>query len=393
MSRRCGGNVSPLVAFESRPPRPTIPSTPSPVPSADAADGSGASENEPPSTEVEAALAFALRGRSTRAIVEALKGAQDDGSSRPEGRRGITAFVRSLFVTNAGGPAIVIPPGADPMSAASSCRELARWSVALAVALALGQGCGGSVRVSAVGDAAPDTNGSQGIAADGSSLEAATQDATSEATTSTGDASPGADAATGIDGSPDASAEGASEDSVAPPTSDAAAYDAASDADAGTSAEDSGEPSSDATSTACGTTGLACCPGDQCDATGLWCVAGTCVACGNPGAPCCGTTCNAGNICFAIGSVSQCQACGQPGQPCCTTEPACGATGNAISGDGLCWCTGGGAGEPGGSCTSTCSDPGYACWFGACVECGDLAEPCCGSTCSSSLSCSAGSCQ
>ncbi len=280
------------------------------------------------------------------------------------------------------------------MSAASTRRELACWGFALAAAVVLAPACGGSVHVSAAGDAAPDSSGSQGNAADGStdgsSLEAATSDATSTGDApardaSGADSSLGADAATGVDASADASTDGASEDSAAPPTSDAA--------DAGTSGEDSGEPSSDATSTACGTTGLACCPGDQCDATGLWCVAGTCVPCGNPGAPCCGTTCNAGNICFAIGSVSQCQACGQPGQPCCATEPACEGGGDTISGHGLCWCTGGGAGGPGGSCTSTCSDPGYACWFGACVECGDLAEPCCGSTCSSGLSCSGGSCQ
>src|SRR5262249_29219312 len=143
--------------------------------------------------------------------------------------------------------------------------------------------------------------------------------------------------------------------------------------------------SPDATSSACGTTGMPCCPGNQCDATGLWCVAGTCVACGNAGAPCCGTTCNAGNICFAIGNVSQCQACGQPGQPCCSTEPAC-VKGTTVSGHGLCYCSGA-------SCTSTCSEPGHTCWFNTCVECGDLGEPCCGSTCSSSLSCTAGSCQ
>lgn len=286
--------------------------------------------------------------------------------------------------------------GLVPMSGASMRRELAHRGVALTIALTAA--CGGSANLSNVGDATPDGEG-QGIAAD-ASTDTGEEPAHDS---SVADSNPGADATTGIDASADASSEGGNEDSTAPPpgdataddanmTSDAAAHDDASmAADEGTSEEDSGEASTDATSGACGTTGLACCPGNQCDATGLWCVSGRCVACGSPGAPCCGTTCNAGNICFAVGSVSQCQACGQPGQPCCTTEPACPG-GNTISGRGLCFCTGGGGG-PGGPCTSTCSDPGYTCWFNVCVVCGDLGEPCCGSSCSSGLSCSGGSCQ
>jgi hypothetical protein len=273
--------------------------------------------------------------------------------------------------------------GLVPMSTTSMRRALAGWGVALTVALT--HACGGSANLPAEGDAAPDS-GAQAIAADGSTDTG--QETARDA--SVADSSPGADATTGIDASADASTQGG-KDSTAPPTGDAAADDGSSTGDAAADdasmTADSGEASgSDATSDACGTTGLACCSGNQCDATGLWCVGGRCVACGNPGTPCCGTTCNAGNVCFAVGSLSQCQACGQPGQPCCTTEPACPGGGSTVSGQGLCFCSGG-------SCTFTCSDPSHTCWFNVCVVCGDVGEPCCGSTCSSGLSCGGGSCR
>ncbi len=168
------------------------------------------------------------------------------------------------------------------------------------------------------------------------------------------------------------------------------------------------QPSSggpDVTPSICGASSQACCGGDQCQDTALWCITGMCLTCGSSGAPCCGTACNAGNVCVAVGSRSQCQACGQPGQPCCGTTPAC--VNNNIdygcAGRGeLSYCalinnTGGG--QPGDTCTDACSgsDPSYACVSNGhtslCVACGGLENPCCGTHCGVGLTCTTGFCQ
>jgi hypothetical protein len=341
-----------------------------------------------------------------------------------------------------------------------------RWPVAVGGAfvtgaLALG-GCGGSAHVSAEGDAALDgsagsgamsgsgssgsgssggsssgagSGSSGGAGTDGSSdgptpEAAAGRDATSTADALARDAaevdsSSGPDVSTGADASADASTQGASdaseaggtnEDSDAPPGNDASTFDStvtpdASDASA--SAEDSGEPSSDAAAGACGTTGLACCPGDQCTDTELWCVGGVCSICGSSGQPCCGVDCNSGNVCIANSERSDCMACGGPGQVCCTSLPECQ---NEASGYG-CYSWGllenclnvpaaistGVTGEPGEKCSSTCSDPADTCFLSMtlmsmntvgpdpfCVTCGNLDLPCCnGTTCEMGLSCGA----
>ena len=160
---------------------------------------------------------------------------------------------------------------------------------------------------------------------------------------------------------------------------------------------------SDAMSGTCGTTGNACCPGEQCENTGLSCVGGVCSACGTAGEPCCGTSCNAGASCIAVGATSLCAACGQPGQVCCTTMPAC-ANGDTCTVRGsLSYCiniSSGTTGQPGDRCASTCVSPSNACYgppqdgpASTCVVCGGLANPCCGTTCGTGLSCTAGTCQ
>ena len=189
--------------------------------------------------------------------------------------------------------------------------------------------------------------------------------------------------------------------------------DASSDDSGGGSLDDAssggsssgGSSSGGATSGACGTTGQACCPGEQCVDTELWCVGGICAACGSTGQPCCGTACNAGISCIAVGAASECEACGQPGQPCCTTQPSCINAGDGYGcwpnvWHGLDYCLNTNAsttGQPGEPCTTTCVDPTYACASAVdspnCLACGGLAEPCCGTTCGAGLSCTAGTCQ
>jgi hypothetical protein len=124
-------------------------------------------------------------------------------------------------------------------------------------------------------------------------------------------------------------------------------------------------------------------------------------SCGAAGQSCCGTSCNAGNACVAIGGASQCEACGQPGQLCCTTMPACqDAADSCFFRDALQYCMSGSPGtlgQPGDGCTTTCADPADTCVSNGmssyCIVCGGLGNPCCGTTCGTSLHCAAGTCQ
>lgn len=123
--------------------------------------------------------------------------------------------------------------------------------------------------------------------------------------------------------------------------------------------------------------------------------------CGTPGTPCCGTSCNAGDVCVAIGGVAQCQACGEPGQPCCATMPACADTADSCFYQGsLMYCMNdspGTLGQAGDGCTTTCADPGDTCLSNGmssyCIACGGLGNPCCGTSCGPSLRCMAGTCR
>jgi hypothetical protein len=123
--------------------------------------------------------------------------------------------------------------------------------------------------------------------------------------------------------------------------------------------------------------------------------------CGVAGQACCGTSCNAGNVCVVIDRVSQCEACGEPGQPCCTTVPACAAVADGCFFSGsLQYCLNnsvGTPGQPGDRCSPTCADPTTTCvdngMTSYCVACGGLGNPCCGTTCAASLQCTAGACQ
>ena len=124
--------------------------------------------------------------------------------------------------------------------------------------------------------------------------------------------------------------------------------------------------------------------------------------CGGAGQACCGTSCNAGQVCVALAGVSQCETCGQPGQPCCTTMPACADTADSCFVSGaLHYCLNyqpGTLGQPGDGCTTTCVDPASTCVSNGmsayCIACGGLGNPCCGgTTCGASLQCTAGTCQ
>jgi hypothetical protein len=209
-------------------------------------------------------------------------------------------------------------------------------------------------------------------------------------------------------------------------TGDASSSSAGSGSGSGSSSSDGnqGLPAS------CGASGEPCCNGTACNA-GLTCNAAVCsgsssgssggtvssggsgldsgsgagAACGAAGESCCGTSCNAGDVCVAIGGLSQCEVCGQPGQPCCTTVPACadamgGCFGTGGAGGSLEYCQSNGAGvlgQPGARCTTTCADPTYTCIFNGmtsyCIACGGLGNPCCGATCGAGLHCTAGTCQ
>ena len=124
-------------------------------------------------------------------------------------------------------------------------------------------------------------------------------------------------------------------------------------------------------------------------------------SCGVAGQSCCGTSCNVGNTCVATAGASQCQACGQPGQLCCTTMPACAAAADScFFRDALQYCmsgTPGTLGQPGDGCATTCADPADTCVSNGmssyCIVCGGLGNPCCGTTCGTSLHCAGGTCQ
>jgi hypothetical protein len=117
-------------------------------------------------------------------------------------------------------------------------------------------------------------------------------------------------------------------------------------------------------------------------------------ACGAAGLPCCGTTCNGGNVCVALGGKSQCEPCGALSQPCCTTVPRCAdsTAGCAYSGV-LEYCLPISVNP----CSGSCADPAQTCVSNGmtsfCVACGGLGNACCGSTCSSGLQCTGGKCQ
>jgi hypothetical protein len=331
-------------------------------------------------------------------------------------------------------------------------------SAALSFAVLGSSGCGGKGgEVSTAADASTDgkfgdsaiyesssSGSSSSSSGAGSSGTGSSSSGIGAGDASSNDASGGSDGASTVDGSSGDALSGASGSSSGDASSgDAAGSDAsansgdASSADAGLSSNDassadapSGSDSarsddasssgpdggSDAMSGTCGTTGLACCPGDQCTDTELWCVAGVCSPCGSSGQPCCGVDCNSGNVCIATSERSECMACGGPGQVCCTSLPECQ---NEASGYG-CWSWGllenclnvpaaistGVTGEPGEECSSTCSDPADTCFLSMtsmnavgpdpfCVTCGNLDLPCCdGTTCETGLSCgSSGYCE
>lgn len=156
----------------------------------------------------------------------------------------------------------------------------------------------------------------------------------------------------------------------------------------------------------CGTTCQPCCPGDQCQNTGLWCVARVCSPCGGVGQPCCGNTCKAGNICIAVGATATCSACGAPGEIACGTMPQCTSLDDEVIPLGpLDYCINNlstaQTGQPGERCATSCVDAKHACYTppssgngsGLCVVCGGLDNPCCGTACGGGLTCKGGLCQ
>jgi hypothetical protein len=144
------------------------------------------------------------------------------------------------------------------------------------------------------------------------------------------------------------------------------------------------------------------------------CEQGVCASdagtCGAVGAPCCGTTCTAGNAVCGTGDASDsCVACGGAGELCCGSagNRSCTAAGTACSGDtaaSTCvtcgipgnpccpgnLCTGGGCCTPGntyGTCIAAdtdCPDNDGVCQAGVCVgdagPCGGSGDPCCART-------------
>jgi len=167
----------------------------------------------------------------------------------------------------------------------------------------------------------------------------------------------------------------------------------------------------------CGTSGLACCPGnpngagnasDFCTQTGTACDPGSgvgCRNCGGTGQPCCdGQVCLSGGCCDAsshqciqIGAncpgaqgvclLGGCQsgACGRLGAPCCGGGVSCTAPSSTCS-NGTCVACGG-SGQP--CCPPNrgsggyCGEP-FVCQTGTnrCVACGATSNACCaGSVC------------
>jgi hypothetical protein len=108
---------------------------------------------------------------------------------------------------------------------------------------------------------------------------------------------------------------------------------------------------------ACGQPGQPCCPIDQCD-EGALCDYGTCEACGGLDEQCCDLDmCETGLVCFgdrdevigsgggAGGNGLTCIPCGALGDPCCAG--------------------------------SMCSDENLLCDAGFCEQCGNIGEQCC----------------
>ncbi len=176
----------------------------------------------------------------------------------------------------------------------------------------------------------------------------------------------------------------------------------------------------------CGGLGKPCCPGGG---PAVWCVqpgttcifqagARTCMACGAPGGPCCGSgnkcegsgCCYQGR-CFAEGAkcasgtspaAGICKArvceCGKLGLPCCDGVDCMDAGSGCAQATRTCvkcgdpggpccanfGCTGGCCGTPNdatGTCVSAgaaCANPGGVCAAsGSCGACGGIAQPCC----------------
>ena len=132
------------------------------------------------------------------------------------------------------------------------------------------------------------------------------------------------------------------------------------------------------TPASCGSSGLACCPGepngvgnasDFCTQSGTACDPGTgvgCRTCGGTGQPCCdGQVCLSGGCCDA--NSHQCIAIGA----------------SCPAGQGICvlgGCQGGACGRLGAPCCGSgvsCTAPSSTCSNGTCVACGGSGQPCC----------------
>lgn len=122
----------------------------------------------------------------------------------------------------------------------------------------------------------------------------------------------------------------------------------------------------------CGAVGEPCCDRGACTASGTRCVGNLCTVCGQAAdAACC-----AGNSCLATGlyctrpADGVCATCGVPGTPCCPG-------GNACAGGACCY--GGSCVPSGSSCGVTAA--GGMCAAGRCSACGGKGQACCGATC------------
>jgi hypothetical protein len=159
---------------------------------------------------------------------------------------------------------------------------------------------------------------------------------------------------------------------------------------------------------ACGTSGLACCPGGTCAAP-LVCRAGACASCPGGTTACsascvnlntdvqncgrCGNVCGAGLVC--VGGACQCApptvACGTSCVDLATDAAHCGSCTNACATGQSCCSS---------ACTDTTSDvnncgacghacgSGFLCVAGACMPCGQSSQLCCAMmTCAVGLAC------
>ena len=135
--------------------------------------------------------------------------------------------------------------------------------------------------------------------------------------------------------------------------------------------------------------GTPLCGSDSDCCTGLACVSGTCVGCGNTGEVCCSGACASELL---ICQNNQCVDCGGSRQPCCANE-TCGAGSGLVCIGGTCQsppAACGGNQQP--CCSSSTCDPGYECVADSCQPCGQLNEYCCGGSCASGLECTSGKC-